>query len=104
MKRMNGHVYLAVKHFQINSFGELLTEIKFWSLPTMWTIMKQVVLIEIQQLVCEKINGFNKMNCFQLKKKKKPSSENLRGFSFNYVIKGPAKKSFVSGLLPEGAL
>lgn len=76
---MNGHVYLAVKHFQINSFGELLTEIKFWSLPTMWTIMKQVVLIEIQQLVCEKINGCNKMNCFQLKKKKKSLAQKIYG-------------------------
>lgn len=60
---------LGKKAFSNTVFWDLLAEIKFWSLPAMWTSIQQVVLV-IQQVACEKINGCNKMSCFQLEGKR----------------------------------
>lgn len=51
----------------------------------MWTSIQQVVLV-IQQVACEKINGCNKMSCFQLEGKE--LTQNSQGFLFNYLLKG----------------
>lgn len=70
MEMVNNQIHVARKCFQINRFGEFLTEIKFWNSPATWTSIKQVVPVVIQQVACEKINGCNKMSCSQLEEKK----------------------------------
>jgi len=69
------------------NFRELLTEIKFWSLPATWTSIKT------SSAYCKEINDCCKMSCFQFKKIE--LTQNLWGLSCDYLIKGLQRRVFL---------
>lgn len=102
-EKMNKCIYWEVKHFQTNRIFRAL-QTKFWRSPATWASLKtrsfwrrlkSSKLYAKRDMIAVKLVVFNY---------KTQTAQNAQGFSCNYLLKGPSKKSFASGPLPGGAL